>query len=59
MGQEKIKFPQNAYINGKVSIGPITKAFGIAAELNIYLGNIDKGTANSLVKKKPCCLPVF
>ncbi|MBU2880554.1 organic hydroperoxide resistance protein [Psychrosphaera sp. B3R10] len=57
MGQAKIKFPEDGYVNAKVSIGPITQGFGIEAELNISLGNIDKETATALVEKAHVVCP--
>ncbi|WP_076412948.1 organic hydroperoxide resistance protein [Shewanella sp. UCD-KL12] len=57
MAQEKIKLPEDSYVNAKVSIGPITHGFGIAAELSIYLGNIDKNTAKALVEKAHLVCP--
>jgi len=57
MGQEKIAYPEDAYVNAKVAIGPIPNGFGIAAELNIYLGSIDKATAESLVEKAHVVCP--
>ncbi len=57
MGQEKIAYPEDTYVNAKVAIGPILNGFGIAAELNIYLGDIDKATAQSLVEKAHVVCP--
>ena len=57
MEQEKLKYPEDGYVKAKVSIGPITKGFGISAELNVFLGSVDKGTARSLVEKAHVVCP--
>ena len=51
MEQEKQTYPEDGYVKAKVSIGPITTGFSITAELNIFLGDIETKTAQSLVEK--------
>ena len=57
MGEAKIKLPEDSYVNARVSIGPIDNGFGIAAELDIFLGDIDKVTAQDLVEKAHVVCP--
>jgi len=51
MTQEKVPMPKEAYIQAKVSIGPINQGYGIAAELNIFLSDLEKNKAEDLVNK--------
>ncbi|NRA54016.1 MAG: organic hydroperoxide resistance protein [Gammaproteobacteria bacterium] len=48
-GKMSIKLPADTSVNAKVSIGPIENGFGIAAQLNISLGDMDKTQAQALV----------
>jgi len=50
-GQAKIKLPTDTRIDAEVSIGPIDGGFGIAVKLAVFVGDIDKETANALVTK--------
>ena len=47
----KVKLPEDVSITGKVEIGPIPNGFGISAELNISLPEIDRETALSLIEQ--------
>jgi len=57
MGEAKIAFPEDGYIDAKVSIGPIPQGYGIEAELNISLGDMDKAKAKELVEKAHVVCP--
>ncbi len=48
-GPQKIKIPEDTYIDASVSIGPIEQGFGIEAELTVSLGDMDKTQAEELV----------
>ncbi len=50
-GQENVKLPSTPKIHSEVSIGPISKGFGIAVVLNVDLGEMDKTHAQALVEK--------
>lgn len=46
----KLALPEDLSINAKVNLGPVGQAFGISAELNVHLPNMDKATAEKLVE---------
>lgn len=48
-GRDKITLPKEAFIEGKVSIGPIPTGFGIEVELDIHLPGMDEAEAKKLV----------
>lgn len=48
---DKKSIPEETYIDASVSIGPIENGFGIEAELNVSLGDMDKAEAQALVDK--------
>jgi len=48
---DKQSLPEDTFINASVSIGPIEHGFGIEAELNVSLGDMDKDDAKALVEK--------
>ncbi|MFQ3248374.1 organic hydroperoxide resistance protein [Glaciecola sp.] len=50
-GPQKIELPEDSYVDASVTIGPIEQGFGIEAELNISLGDMDKKQAQELVDK--------
>ncbi|KPH65429.1 organic hydroperoxide resistance protein [Pseudoalteromonas porphyrae] len=50
-GQAKIKLPADTRIDSEVSIGPIEGGFGIAVKLAVFVGDLDKTTAEELVAK--------
>ncbi|WP_394185290.1 organic hydroperoxide resistance protein [Pseudoalteromonas tetraodonis] len=50
-GSEKIALPSDTYINSEVSIGAIDAGFGIAVNLAVSLGDMDKAAAQALVEK--------
>lgn len=56
-GKEKIAFPNDAKITGKVGIGPIPQGFGLEAELIISLPGMDKAAALALVEKAHVVCP--
>lgn len=49
--QEKIQFPDNAAINGHVSIGTVPGGFGLSVELKITIPNMDPKKAQALIEK--------
>lgn len=49
--QTKIKVPDNASVNGSVSIGTVPGGFGLAVELKISLPNVAPKVAQDLVDK--------
>ncbi len=57
MGEANVKFPEDGYVNARVSIGPIEVGFGIAAELDIFLGELDKEEVKVLVEKAHAVCP--
>jgi len=50
-GKEKISFPPDAKITGKVGIGPIPQGFGIEAELIISVPGMERSALQALVDK--------
>ncbi|NMM42616.1 organic hydroperoxide resistance protein [Pseudoalteromonas arctica] len=50
-GEAKVKLPADTRIDSEVSIGPIEGGFGIAVKLAIFVGDVDKATAEQLVAK--------
>lgn len=48
---EKIALSSDTYINSQVSIGAIEGGFGIAVELAVSLGDMDKTAAKELIDK--------
>ncbi len=50
-GSEKIALPSDTHINSEVSIGAIEGGFGIAVNLAVSLGDMDKTAAQELVNK--------
>ncbi|MCQ8878725.1 organic hydroperoxide resistance protein [Pseudoalteromonas shioyasakiensis] len=50
-GQAKVKLPTDTRIDSEVSIGPIEGGFGIAVKLAVFVGDVDKATAEALVAK--------
>ena len=50
-GQAKVKLPADTRIDAQVSIGPIEGGFGIAVKLAVFVGDVDKATAEQLVAK--------
>lgn len=50
-GQAKVKLPADTRIDSEVSIGPIEGGFGIAVKLAVFVGDVDKATAEQLVAK--------
>lgn len=50
-GQAKVKLPADTHINSEVAIGPIEGGFGIAVKLAVFVGDLDKQTAQALVEK--------
>lgn len=50
-GQEKCRLPKESYINSQVAIGSIDGGFGIAVELAVSLGDMDKTQAQEMVNK--------
>ena len=50
-GSEKIALPSDTHINSEVSIGAIEGGFGIAVNLAVSLGDMDKAAAQELVNK--------
>lgn len=47
--RDKLALPNDAYIEGEVSIGPIPTGFGIAVQLNIHLDGLSESEAKKLV----------
>lgn len=56
-GQTKIKLPDNAAINGFVSIGTVPGGFGIAVELKISLPGVAPKVAQDLIDKAHVVCP--
>lgn len=50
-GQAKVALPADTRIDSEVSIGPIEGGFGIAVKLAVFVGDVDKATAEQLVAK--------
>lgn len=50
-GADKKQIPEDTYVDASVSIGPIEQGFGIEAELNVSLGDMNKDEAKELVAK--------
>ena len=48
-GQMKITLPADLSIDAEVDLGPIPKAYGIAARLNISLPGMDREAAQGLI----------
>lgn len=46
----QLTLPEDLSIDAKVNLGPVRQAFGISAELNVYLPNMDKAKAEKLVE---------
>lgn len=55
--QEKVKLPQDAWIEGQVGIGPLPTGFGIEAQLDIHLHGMDHQEAEALVQKAHIVCP--
>lgn len=55
--REKIAFPQDAAIDGRVGIGPIPSGFGIEVELRIALPGMARDAAQALVDKAHVVCP--
>jgi Ohr subfamily peroxiredoxin len=47
----KVKLANDIYVDARVHIGPVGNGFGIAAELDVCLQDLDKETAQALVEK--------
>lgn len=54
---EKVKIPQDSYIEGNVGIGKIPTGFGLEVELKISLPGIEKELAQNLVDKAHIVCP--
>lgn len=48
--QQKLTFPSNAAITGKVGIGQIPGGFGLEVELQINLPGLERNAAQSLIE---------
>ncbi len=48
-GMQKITLPADLSIDAEVDLGPVGKAYGIAARLNVSLPGMDKAAAQALV----------
>lgn len=47
--RDKLKIPQDTFIEGEVGIGPIPDGFGIEVTLNIHLEGLEQADAQALV----------
>lgn len=56
-GQAKVSLPAETHIDSSVSIGAIDGGFGIAVELLVSLGDMDKEEAKDLVDKAHLVCP--
>lgn len=56
-GKEKINFPADAKITGKVGIGPVPQGFAIEAELVISLPGMERAAAQALIDKAHLVCP--
>lgn len=56
-GQQKIRLPADATIEGSVGIGPIATGFGIQVELKISVPGISKSDVEALVQKAHVVCP--
>ncbi|MES2973235.1 MAG: organic hydroperoxide resistance protein [Pseudomonadota bacterium] len=48
-GMQKITLPADLSIDAEVDLGPVGKAYGIAARLNVSLPGMDRAAAQALV----------
>jgi osmotically inducible protein OsmC len=48
-GMQKITLPADLAIDAEVDLGPVGKAYGVAARLNISLPGMDRAAAQALV----------
>ncbi|RYX96440.1 MAG: organic hydroperoxide resistance protein [Comamonadaceae bacterium] len=48
-GMQKITLPADLAIDAEVDLGPVGKAYGIAARLNVSLPGMDRAAAQALV----------
>lgn len=56
-GQQKIKVPDTATVEGHVGIGPIPNGFGLEVELRVTLPGFSKGDAQALIDKAHVVCP--
>ncbi len=50
-GQQKIGLSEGVSITGSVSIGPVLTGFGIEVELQIFIPDVERHVAESLIEK--------
>ncbi|MBC7436999.1 MAG: organic hydroperoxide resistance protein [Bdellovibrionales bacterium] len=48
-GMQKITLPADLAVDAEVDLGPVGKAYGVAARLNVSLPGMDKAAAQALV----------
>ena len=48
-GMQKIALPADLAVDAEVDLGPVGKAYGVAARLNVSLPGMDKAAAQALV----------
>ena len=48
-GMQKITLPADLAVDAEVDLGPVGKAYGVAARLNVSLPGMDKSAAQALV----------
>ncbi|MDE2600094.1 MAG: organic hydroperoxide resistance protein [Rhodocyclaceae bacterium] len=56
-GKEKVRIPEDAFIEGNVGIGPVPTGFAIEVELRISLPGLDRAVARALVDKAHIVCP--